>query len=110
MNISTIEDEVAAGNMSAAQCFTKMREHLDNYDETLDLLAWADDEGAKVCWVDHSMGDTGDFSTVWVCETEDRKGYGDTFADCIADAIKEKTDPTKWDYEPKFEDAEVPDE
>ena len=38
MNISEIEDKVGSGEMTAAQCFTKMREHLANYDGTLDEI------------------------------------------------------------------------
>jgi len=67
------------------------------------LLEWANEEGAKVYWTDYPIADTGDWSTVWTCETEDRKGYGHTFADSIEDAMKEATDPTKWDYVPDFE-------
>lgn len=66
------------------------------------LLEWANEEGAKVYWTDSPIADTGDWSTVWTCETEDRKGYGHTFADSIEDAMKEATDPTKWDYVPEF--------
>ena len=38
MNINEIEGKVGSGEMTAAQCFTKMLEHLNNYDETLDKI------------------------------------------------------------------------
>ena len=67
-------------------------------------LEWANEEGAKVFWTDYPIADTGDWSTVWTCETEDRKGYGHSFSESIEDAMKEIADPTKWDHIPEHKE------
>jgi len=90
--------EIVKTELAPQEC-----QHRHCVDAAGSLLEWANEEGAKVYWTDYPIADTGDWSTVWTCETEDRKGYGHTFADSIEDAMKEATDPTKWDYVPDFE-------
>jgi hypothetical protein len=76
-----------------------------NVSEKESPMEWAEENGARVYPEDEPIADTGDYSTTWVCFTEESTGYGHTFIESIQDAMKEKTDPTKWDYVPNFEES-----